>query len=250
MITLFCDLDNTILYSHRRTLNVPKRVAEVLKGAEQSYITERSFNFLSSCRSLSVIPVTTRTLKQYERVKTVIDCFNCKYALTLNGAVLLINGEIDESWHEQSKYLVADASEEMKKTVMLFEGNELASLQYHDAFLSYASSPNPETVAKQIRESVDNSLVHLFFDNRKVYCTPTILTKGNAIERLSNRFKSELTFAVGDSENDISMFEKVDIPIIPSSLAARVSNSKKVIIPASDILSDAACEVIEATIVC
>ena len=40
----------------------------MLNGVEQSYITQRTFDYLSSCRAISFVPVTTRTKQQYERV--------------------------------------------------------------------------------------------------------------------------------------------------------------------------------------
>lgn len=248
MITLFCDLDNTIIYSHRKKLNTPKRVAEMLNGVEQSYITERTFDYLKSCQSISFIPVTTRTLQQYERVKRTIESFNCKYALILNGAVLLNNGIVDETWLNETRELVKESAKEMSRAVELLIREKTVSLKYHDNFLTYGSTSSPEKVSKRINDYVDQSLVHSFFDSRKVYCAPAILTKGNAVGRLSSQLKPEFSLAVGDSENDLSMFGHVDVPIVPNVLAARVQNPNKVIVSKDQILSDATCEVIERVI--
>ncbi len=248
MITLFCDLDNTLIYSHRRIINAPKRVAEMLNGAEQSYITERTFGFLSACKPISIIPVTTRTFQQYERVKSIIELLNCQYALILNGAVLVKHGMIDDLWLNESRELVKDAEEEMRRVTERLATNKAISIKYHDEFLTYASASNPQHVSKQLNDSFDQSLVHSFFDSRKVYCTPTILTKGNAIKRLSSHIKPELTLAVGDSENDLSMLAYADIPIVPNTLSEMVSNPNKVIIPQGQILSDATCDVLERII--
>ena len=98
MITLFCDLDNTLIYSHRKSLNAPKRVAEMLHNKEQSYITKKTFDFLSSCREVSIVAVTARTMAQYDRVYKLLNCLHSEYALILNGAVLLKNGLQDKSW--------------------------------------------------------------------------------------------------------------------------------------------------------
>ena len=248
MTTLFCDLDNTIIYSYRRELNAPKRVAEMLNGFEQSYITESTFSFLSACKSVNIIPVTTRTIHQYERVKHIIDCFNCKYVLVLNGAVLIKEGVIDESWLAQSIELAKIAAGEMHRVATMLENEKMAKVKYHDAFLVYASTSRPEMLSKQIEKTVNSSLVSSFFDSRKVYCVPQVLNKGNAISRLSNYLSLGQTLAVGDSENDISMFENVDIPIVPSTLGTQVSNINKVVISETKILSDATCDVIEKLI--
>lgn len=177
MVTLFCDLDNTLIYSHKRTLNTPKRVAEMLNGKEQSYITERTFDFLSSCNTVNVVPVTTRTLQQYERVKGTLENFNCRFALILNGAVLIKDGIIDETWLAQSKELAKGASQEMDRAVTLIENSENVLIRYSDGLFAYATAPYPEMLSQQIKRTVDTSLVKLFFDNRKVYCVPKYLVR-------------------------------------------------------------------------
>ena len=245
MIALFCDIDNTLIFSHRRALETEKRVAEMLDGAVQGYMTERTFRFLSACRSVSVIPVTSRSMRQYERVKGIFDSFNCAYALVLNGAILLRGGAVDEAWLEGSKKLARGAAGEMDRAARLLEEEGSVTLRYRDEFLLYGSAPDPEGTAKWMGDRVDESLVRLFFDGRKVYCAPADLTKGEAVRRLMRRIAPERSLAVGDSENDISMLECVDIPIVPRGLEERISNPGKVVVPPGRVLSDAACDVLE-----
>ena len=59
------DLDNTVIYSHRRPVGEPKRWVEELRGAPQSFMTEYTWSYLRRQRWLKVIPVTTRTAAQY-----------------------------------------------------------------------------------------------------------------------------------------------------------------------------------------
>lgn len=245
MITLFCDLDNTIVYSHRRTLNTAKSVAEMLNGATQSYMTEKTFEFLSGCRNISFIPVTTRTFSQYKRLQSTMESLNCEYALILNGAVLLKNGAIDKEWLAESKELVKGSNDEIEKAAELIKSTEKMILRYCDEFLVYAGSSNPEESAKHLERIIDISKVHVLFDSRKVYCIPTLLDKGYAVKRLVKRLMPELTIAVGDSENDVPMLESVEIPIVPQQLEMKVTNDKKIVVPETEILSDAACCEIE-----
>lgn len=244
MITLFCDLDNTILFSHRKTLNTSKRVAEMINGVEQSYITERTFNFLSSCHSVSVVPVTTRTQLQYKRVAKTLESFNCNYALILNGAVLLRDGRIDATWLNESKKLVKSAASEMEKASSLLERYGMVSLSYSDTFLSYARVEEPTIITEMIKHDINTALINVFSDSRKVYCIPSVLTKGNAVRRLLKQIEPGVSIAVGDSDNDLSMFETVDIPIVPFILKERVSNTNKLIAPIDQVLSDATCDFI------
>lgn len=244
MITLFCDLDNTIVFSHRKSLPVPKRVAEMLDGKEQSYITEKTYNMFSSCESVSIIPVTARTQKQFDRLQIVFRDFNCKYALILNGAVLLKNGLIDKSWLSESKELIKESAFEMERASKVLKRHG-AIVKYSDEFLVYAGAPEPQTLVEQIKNEVDLSLVNLFFDSRKVYCSPIKMTKGNAIKRLINVLHPQITIGVGDSINDISMLNSVDIPIAPQPLENFIQNERKIIFPRSTVLSDVVCDVVE-----
>lgn len=245
MITLFCDLDNTIFFSHRKELNTSKRVAELLNGVEQSYITERTFDFLSSCRSISFVPVTTRTLQQYERVKETIESFNSKYALILNGAVLLINGVVDDLWLNESRKLVEESADEMSKAATLLKQYGKAPLRYLDDFLIYSSVKDPKVVAEKIEKDIDSSQLNVFFDSRKVYCAPLSMSKGSNVRRFRRLYQTIVSIGVGDSKNDLSMLENVDIPILPRSLSSYVSNPQKIEVPDSKVLSDAACDEIE-----
>lgn len=245
MITLFCDLDNTIIFSHRKELNTSKRVAELLNGVEQSYITERTFSFLSSCRSISFVPVTTRTLQQYERVKGTIQSFNSKYALILNGAILLKNGDVDDLWLNESRELVKDATDEMNKAATLLKRYCKKPLRYRDDFLIYSSAKEPKAIAEKIEKGIDSSRINVFFDSRKVYCAPLSMSKGNNVRRFSRYYQSNVTIGVGDSKNDLSMLESVDIPILPQLLTSFITNPQKIVVPDSKVLSDTACDEIE-----
>ena len=245
LIALFCDLDNTILYSHRKKIEAPKRVAELLNGVEQSYITERTFDYLSSCEAVSMIAVTTRTMSQFERVKTTLEELRCEYSLILNGAMLLKNGVIDENWLKESKRIAADSEAEMDKAAELLQRYCESPLKYCDEYLAYAGASNPRKVAKQVSDVVNSNLVSTFFDSRKVYCAPVSMNKGAAIKRFLKRLPASCTIGVGDSKNDLSMLESVDIPILPESLESSITNPKKIVVPHFQVLSDAACATIE-----
>ena len=247
MITLFCDLDNTIVYSHRRELTSAKRVAEMLNGIPQSYITERTFNYLSSCQMVSFIPVTTRTLTQYKRLETTLNCLNCEYAIILNGAVLIRNGEIDKDWLSESKESTQKSIIEMNRAFCILKKNSTKK-PYFDEFLTYVSVADPQNVAKQIESEVDMTLLNIFNDSRKVYCTPAAINKGNAVKRFSSIRGSDITIGAGDCLNDVSMLNNVDIAIVPESLAPYVSNVNKVIVPPFEIMSDTICLEIEKLI--
>lgn len=247
MITLFCDLDNTLIYSHRRSLKVPKRVAEMLDGTEQSYITEKTFRFLSTNRMISIIPVTTRTERQFERLNTFLKNFYCEYALMLNGAILYNKGVIDVEWLHTSKEFIKGSYAAMAFAADLLRKHG-AIIKYQDDFLVYACFNDTQNLVNKIKMEIDNSVISVFCDKKKIYCTPLANNKGNATKRLIEKIHPEVTFGVGDSKNDISMLEIVDYPIAPEYLESSISNKNRIVVPQSIILSDAACDAIEKTI--
>ena len=248
MITLFCDLDNTLIYSHRQILGAPKRVAEILHGKEQSYITAKAFDFLSSCQEVSTVAVTTRTMTQYDRVQELLNHIHSEYALVLNGAVLLRNGIQDESWLADSIRKVKNAAAEMNKAKRLLEHYADKPVRYSDSFLTYIDVGDPPKLIELLGEEIDAKVINVFCDSRKVYCAPTAINKGTAVAKFKEQFETGLTVGVGDSLNDISMLEHVDIPILPRLLSCYISNPHKIVVPESQVLSDAACDEISQLI--
>lgn len=248
MITLFCDLDNTLIYSHRRKLGASKRVAEMLHCKEQSYITAKTFDFLSSCQEVSTVAVTTRTMTQYGRVQELLNCFRSEYALILNGAVLLKNGIRDELWFADSIREVGDAGSEMNRAKSLLEHYGNKPVRYSDSFLTYMDVTNPYKLIDLLDDEIDSEVINIFCDSRKVYCVPTAINKGTAVAKFKEQFETGFTVGVGDSLNDISMLEIVDVPILPQSLAHYVSNPRKIVVTESQVLSDAACDEISKLI--
>lgn len=241
MITLFCDLDNTLIYSHRKSLNVPKRVAEMLHNKEQSYITRKTFDFLSSCREVSIVAVTARTMAQYDRVYKLLNCLHSEYALILNGAVLLKNGLQDKSWLASSIREVRNSEPEMNMAKKLLEYYGDKPVRYSDRFLTYIDAADPPKLLEYLECCIDSNLINTFCDSRKVYCVPTAINKGTAVRKFKKQFETGVTVGVGDSMNDLSMLESVDIPIIPHSMARYISNPNKIVVAKSEVLSDAAC---------
>ena len=248
MITLFCDLDNTLIYSHRRKLGASKRVAEMLHGKEQSYITAKAFDFLSYCQEVSTVAVTTRTMTQYERVQELLNRIHSEYALVLNGAVLLRNGIQDESWLTDSIREVRNAVSEMNKAKCLLELHVNKPVRYSDSFLTYIDATDPPKLIELLEDEIDAKVINVFCDSRKVYCAPTAINKGTAVAKFREQFEAGLTVGVGDSLNDISMLEHVDVPILPQSLSCYISNPHKIVVPESQVLSDAACDEISKLI--
>ena len=111
--TFFTDLDNTLIYSYKHEIGEQKKSVELYQGRWISYMTNETESLLRRIREkCPVVPITTRTIEQYERIDLGVGDF--PYALTCNGGVLLINGQEDDQWYQESLKLVASATGQLK----------------------------------------------------------------------------------------------------------------------------------------
>ena len=245
MPTLFVDVDNTLIYSHRHVITSPKHVVEMLNGKEQSYITQFTYSFLTGERGFSIVPVTTRTLPQYQRVEKLIQEIGCEYSLICNGAVLLHNMQIDPDWYKETLEIVGTETIEIAaaKEWMIEHCGEAST---HSAFglFVYAKTASSKDLATKLKKNIDTNKVNVLFDHSKTYCIPKSLNKGSAIKRFSQRFHVTDSIAAGDSEFDIPMLNQADIAIIPRGLENAVQNENLFICETDDLFSDEICKII------
>ena len=103
MDILFTDLDNTLIYSKKT--DIKKRISvEVYKGEDNSFMSKYSYELLKKLHEkLLIVPVTTRTSIQYERINLSIVP---KYVLCANGGQLLKDGASDDEWYLKSLEII------------------------------------------------------------------------------------------------------------------------------------------------
>ena len=216
MKILCTDLDNTIIYSYKHDIGNEKMNVELYKEREISFITKQTFELLKKVKEeFLVIPTSTRTIEQYERINLKIGTF--KYALVCNGSVLLVDGKKDKDWYEESLRLAKPSNLEVKKALEYLENDKRRTfeLRHIEDLFVFTKCDEAETVVNELREYLDKNLVNVFNNKEKVYVLPTSLSKGKAIERLRKYLKAEFIIAAGDSEFDISMVEAADVGLVP-----------------------------------
>ena len=241
MVRFFTDIDNTLLHSYRREIGENKRCVEYINGKIQSYMTEKSYQFLTSLTGIDIIPVTTRIKPQYDRLSDIMGELNVRYAIICNGGILLENGEINSKWLEQTYKLAEKAGNELKKCADIM--SKLSDREVHtvEHIMSYVVCDDAETAEKDLKNNSDSTLVTVFRDNRKVYCVPSVINKGNAVKRFAEMFGECLSIGAGDGEQDISMLEYVDIPIAAQSIGSRIKNANKIVCDDSKVFTDSIC---------
>lgn len=120
MKLLCTDLDNTLIYSYKHELGNEKRNVELYQGREISFITEKTYELLKKVnQQYQIVPVTTRTVEQYQRIHLGIHPF--QYALTCNGGILLVDGKREDTWYLESRKMTEPAVPAMKKAMEYLE---------------------------------------------------------------------------------------------------------------------------------
>lgn len=245
MSVFFSDLDNTLIWSHRKAPGVPKLAAEYLNGKEQSYMTEKSFRFLQSAGWLELVPVTTRSEEQYRRI-FLLDSLPVRYALVCNGGKLLAGGAEDRDWTAETLAAAARETEALREASELLGGYAgKGGLRFPEPYLCYITAEDPETVRREIAERTDPELLQTARDARKVYLIARSVTKGNAVRRFRERFGTERSAAAGDGGLDLSMLREADYPLLPESAAGEAVPPGGTVLRGG-VFTDRICEALAA----
>ena len=243
MIYFFSDLDRTLIYSRRIALNEKKIVVELLKGREQSYMTEKTYNFFASTTSIKLVPVTSRTEEQYSRVANTFSNINCDLALICNGSVLLENGLISPAWSQESLALAEDEITAFHRALQFaIESYFAENIVDTGNLLFYIKTSDPIETEQSLKAHSDLSKVLIYHDNRKVYCCPRSNNKGTALRRLAKKLGVDNTIAAGDGIQDVPMLNAARYAIVPSSLNSSISNPLKSVMTGPGCFSDFICD--------
>ena len=191
-MVFYSDLDNTLIYSYKHNIGKEKRCVEIYEGREISFMTEYSYRLLQEVnRKALFLPVTTRTVPQYQRISLGIGI--PKYALVCNGGILLENGESDLGWYEASREIVADCQQELHRAKQRLEGDADVNFEVRniERLFLFTKSVHPERTVRNLQNTLDHLLVDVFSNGAKVYVVPKKLTKGTAVRRFQERLQKE-----------------------------------------------------------
>lgn len=241
-INLFSDLDRTLIYSHRIHLPEGKVVVERLEGKDQSFMTKAAFDYFCNNTWFQLVPVTTRTVEQVQRLFSFGKEIRCRYCLACNGGVLLIDGKPDDQWLSKTKLLAGQEIDEVNKAYYVLK-NMVADehIFLPSGMMTYASCDNPQEIAANIRDKLDCSHVLVYFDSHKVYCIPRSVNKGEAVHRFERCYGKATSVGAGDSAFDVPLLNAVDYAIAPASLGEHLTNRRKALLSDDLLLSDEIC---------
>lgn len=222
------DLDGTMIFSHRQVIGLEDELycVEYYNGNPITYMTHSAIKMLKTLISkIFVIPVTTRSISQFERVEFFS---TTEYAIADNGGVILHNGMILSEWDNYIKSILMKY--DLKGTCELFSG--LPSLilppKIVDGKFVFAKSDNIDLCREYLKCKLDSKIWQVSYQGKKVYAIPIEITKGNALKYISKNLihDNQLIVSAGDSNLDVSMLNYSNYGIIPrnSNLSAHNTN--------------------------
>ena len=222
------DLDNTLLISHRNRQEGDICV-EHNQGIEQSFMTRRVIEILRQLsKMVDFVPITTRSLRQYKRIQWPKGC-EPKLAVVANGALLLRQGEVDESWSQQIRPAVDSCRDELQvQYARQYLSKEYIRCRIVDdsyLFLYCDEETDIRTCADVCRKQ---TWLQVEYQGRKIYFFPPGLDKGAALRRLREYLGSCYVYAAGDSRIDVPMLEVAEMAFAESGLQGAVGGNCQV----------------------
>lgn len=223
----FSDLDRTIICSKKLIKENENPICiEYVDDKEISYISQDIINKIDTLNSSKIfIPTTTRSIEQFKRINFKKFGIDFRYAITSNGACILKDGEILNSWNEQIDLLKENCTR-LDKLINDYKDIFSKDIEpYINKFRIVEDNFFYIVLNKDITNInfLNNFIQHLekngwtYFKNcSKVYFLPIGMTKENAIKFLiENEFKSSTFNALGDSNMDAGMLSMATKAYIP-----------------------------------
>ena len=209
------DLDNTLLFSRKYAMETDLCV-ERLNGMPQGYLTKDAPQYLERIMGHALfVPVTSRSVEQYRRIQFPAAC-RPGYAVTTNGAVLLIEGEIDRQWYQESCQAVLPWRDALEQMLHQLQARPLAArCRLVDEMFVFAACDTPQDAMELYGLLQGTTQLDLAVTGRKVYCFPPPISKGTVIPKLRRRFEADEIICAGDSSMDVPMLQQADISIVP-----------------------------------
>lgn len=221
---LATDLDRTMIYSKgARGLGADDRPAvcvEVHDGKRASFMTAvAAERFAELAREALVVPVTTRTIDQYRRVRLPGPA--PRFAVAANGAALLIDGKPDAGW---SRRVAAALTGIFPLAAVWAQLSHICrpdftiKLRNASGFFCYAVV-HPHRLPAGFVDDVTGWTAErgwrTSLQGRKLYLVPEQLTKSAALAEVRSRAGAEFVLAAGDSLLDVDLLLAADRGIHP-----------------------------------
>lgn len=218
------DLDRTIIFSNKFIDDCNENIVCVEKFENKpiSYMTSASLEKLEELKAksnLRIIPVTTRSVAQFKRVRPVQDC---EFAITSNGGTILHNGRLFIPWYNYIQRVLRNYKSDFKYMSKMLKNYssycekplKLVDNMFFFMKLKDEGSKNQELL-DILNEILDKSKWSFTLQGLKLYVIPKEISKENALLYLKKYLNEDSLVVSGDGKLDIGFLTIGDIRIIP-----------------------------------
>lgn len=249
------DLDKTLIHSYK--IAESGDICVESNGQKPlSYMSAASYAKLQTIRrACTFAAITTRSISQYRRLRLFRE-HPPRYAIVANGAHLIVGGQVDPHWFEETKQLIRPALQEMERGMNLLLSDRDRCFEARlvdDAFL-FTKSNDVKKSMNALNTRLNLQKVRVLNHGEKLYVIPSALHKGAALKRLTRILPASYVVCAGDSEFDLPMLAEADLAFVPSEEMRRgLPEDKNVMVytPApqcrfADYITDTICSLLDA----
>lgn len=223
------DLDRTLIYSPKafwletEDADAPSIVvSELWNGVPISFMTRESERLLLELRDRAAfVPVTTRTVAQYQRVQ--LPGGVPTFAVTSNGGEILVDGVPDAAWRDRVRDHLTEHTAPLSEMITLHDGFAaspwILKTNVADELFVYSivdREAMPADWLDELEARCEQLGWTVSLQGRKLYCVPRTLTKHDAVAEVARRLGGAFVLAAGDSLLDQSMLETADAAFRPA----------------------------------
>lgn len=204
-MTLFAtDLDNTLIFSKGFVKNEDVIAVEYKDNQELSYITKQALEILKKLNEkITIVPITSRSLEEFKQL-TFYSMF--EHAILSNGLVILYKGLVEDgNW----QYIIQKEFEKMDLSdveSLLYNCSSLfkSDFELRDYYYYAEVKEHQEIMVLKLLKPFLHKDWNCFVQDNKLYVTPKIVTKENALKFLSKKYDLDLlhSWGVDDSKID------------------------------------------------
>lgn len=224
------DLDQTLIYSPRSFRLIPgepmpaSSSIEIYDGRDISFMADSAVAKLRKIASQSIfVPVTTRTIDQYQRISLFCENMIPAYGVTSNGGNIIVDGAVDPTWREQVAMNMAQIC--LCPEDMLASFNEVhheswaGPVKMADGLFYYCLVERDKVPLTEIESFAlwaKQQQWNISLQGRKLYIVPQVVNKWAAVAYIKDILQEKLVVAAGDSLLDLCMLEQADFAIAPA----------------------------------
>ncbi|NQF13745.1 hypothetical protein HPY31_07375 [Brevibacillus sp. HB1.3] len=219
------DLDQTLLYGKRFLTDEMQsfQVVEVLEGEPISHMSDRAIQLLHEVHLKSLfIPVTTRTIEQYQRILIFQNELLPRYAITSNGGNVIRDGRIDEQWsrqvHSRMVNECAPFPDMLAGFAQISNDSWVIRERMAEDLFFYSIIDREKMPVDELRDFerwVAQQNWSMSIQGRKLYLVPQAVNKRDATLYVCELEQDEQLIAAGDSLLDLPLLEAAQLAIVP-----------------------------------